>query len=1044
MSRDLTAATDPVMARTELRVTALKTEYVETPIGIDADAPRFSWCLIASGRNVRQQAYRIHAASSEARLAAGDVDLWDSGRVVSDQCFEVAYGGVPLVSGRRVFWRVEIWDENGREAAAASWFEMGLRRPADWRGVWLVAEDPLEVADRAAGARWIWADVAHDGEPVRFRFRFELAETPKRAELFLSAKDNLRGVWVNGGIVMVARPLYWGTMRRLPIELYRGTNVICVEANALVSDFLPPDGGALAAMIRIEATDGTLARLVTGSSWRASKNHDAGWEQPSFNDGCWPAAVPAKARMHCEPLPGYPARLLRRSFRIDRPVAQARLYATALGVYEAFINGQRISETRLAPEISVADDHLYYQAYNVTKLLGPGANAIGLHVADGWYGGALGWRNERYSLGDGPKRVLAQLVIDYEDGGREVVATDGAWRTEASPLLASDIYNGEVCDGCRDIPGWSSAGFDDGGWQPAVAGKAPTARLVPQIGPPIRAVKTLAAKAVKEVSPGTFVYDFGQNFSGWSRLSVQGPQGSKVTLRYAEILKQTGEIDQSNLRGAAATDSYILRGAPDGECFEPRFTYHGFRYVECHGPGKVEGIVAHSALPRTGSIKVANSLVQRICDNALWSQRSNFFGVPTDCPQRDERMGWLGDIQVFLDAASFGMDTDAFIRRFLDEIRAGQSPEGAFPVVVPQPRSFPFMHTAGWSEAGIILPYTLYERYGDTRVIDQNWDAMNRWMRFIEDANPDWLWRNRRGLDLGDWLSVDAVNPADETTPRMLAATAYWAYAAELMAKMAAATGRNEDAQRYDWQHRAIAGAFRAEFVAADGAIGNGSQAGYVLALKFGLVPEELRPAAAVHLAAEIAGRGVKLSTGFLGTPYLLDVLCDNGQTETAIALLLQTGYPSWGYMVEMGATTMWERWNGDVGDIAMNSYSHYAFGAVVGFIYRRLAGIAAAKPGFGTIAVNPLYDPRIGLVEAEYHSCVGRIATKVDGDEKGLSRLRLSVPANATARVWLPHRRDWRESGRVLAPGDGILSIGDEAEKIVLEVGSGDYRFEE
>ena len=1028
--------------RHDFRVAQLKTELVETPIGIAVKDPRFSWIVVAAGRDVRQAAYRIEAASSEQRLASAEADLWDSGRVESGQCFEVPYGGVALGSGQRVFWRVTAWEQAGREAVAASWFETGLSGRADWKGSWLAAEDPLEKADRAAGVHWIWANVPHDGEPVRFRYRFDFPSEPVRAELFLSAKDNLRGVWVNGGTVAFALPVFWGTMRRLPLELRKGSNLICIEASALTQDFLPPDGGALAVLMRIETAEGTVVRLTTGPDWRASNQDEAGWQEPSFDDEHWPAAVPSRARMRCEPLPAYPARLMRRAFRVDRAVARARLYATALGIYEAFINGAKVGDARLTPEVSVVDDHLYYQIYDVTGLVAPGANAVGIHVADGWYAGALGWRNERHSLGDGPKRLLAQLVIDYCDGGRDVVATDTSWRVHTSPVLSSDIYNGENHDSRRVIPGWCSAGFDDAAWDTAVAGAAPASRLIPQIGPPIRPMRTLAPASISEISPGVFVHDFGQNFSGWARLRVQGLQGAKVTLRYAEVLKPNGGIDQSNLRGAAATDSYVLRGDAGSESFEPRFTYHGFRYVECRGPGELEAVVAHSALPETGSIKVANRLVQRICENALWSQRSNFFGVPTDCPQRDERLGWLGDIQVFLDAACFNMDTDAFIRRFLEEIRAGQSPDGAYPVVVPQPRSFPYMHTAGWSEAGIILPAVLYERYSDNRVIDDNWDAMNRWMRFLEESNPDWVWRNRRGLDLGDWLSVDAVEPADETTPRILAATAYWAYCAELMAKMAAVTGRVADAARYDEQHRAIVEAFRANFVSRDGVVGNGSQTSYVLALKFGLAPDNLRNAAAAHLAAEIAGRGMKLSTGFLGTPYLLDALCDNEQTGTAIALLLQTGYPSWGYMVEKGATTVWERWNGDVGDIAMNSYNHYAFGAVVGFIYRRLGGIAPAEPGFRTVAVKPIYDHRIGSVEAEYLSCVGRIATKIEGDEQGLSRLSVSIPANAKARIHLPRGRLWRESGKALHDCSEMRTVAGGPDEIVCEVGSGDYHF--
>jgi alpha-L-rhamnosidase len=1024
-------------------VVGLKTEFLATPIGVETRTPRFSWSLVAARRNVRQSAYRVTVASCREYLDGDKPDLWDSGIVQSDRCFEESYDGRALTSGRRVFWRVWLQDEKGNDCSAESWFEMGLLEASAWQGHWLVAEDEDEAADRAAGLRWIWADGPHDGQAVCFRQRFELREQPRRAELLLSAKDKLHGVWVNGRAIPVAEPVYWGTMRRLPIVLERGVNVLCVEASALTDDFLPPDGGALAVLLRIEASDGQISRLTAGPQWRATTRKTPGWTERDFDDADWPQVVATTARVYCEPLPAYPARLLRRAFTITKPVARARLYATALGVYEAFVNGRSVTDARLAPEISTASAHVFYQIYDVTALIRQGANATGVHVGDGWYAGALAWRNERYALGDGPKRLLAQVVVDYEDGTRDVVATDSTWRTHASPVLSSEIYNGENVDARRIPVGWSDVSFDDTGWSAADPGVQPDAQLVAQLSPPIRARKTLQPVAAKEVAPGKFVYDFGQNFSGWSRVHVKGAAGSAVTLRYGEILLPSGDVDQSNLRGAAATDSYILRGDPQGEDFEPRFTYHGFRYVACSGVERIEAVVAHSALPETGTITVANPLIQTLCDNTLWSQRSNFFGVPTDCPQRDERLGWLGDIQVFLDAACFTMDTDAFIRRFLREVRAGQSPDGAYPVVAPQPRSFPFLYTAGWSEAGIILPWTLNERYGDTGVIDENWDAMCRWMDFIAAENPDWLWRNRRGLDLGDWLSVDAVKPADETTPRILAATAFWAYSAQLMTEMAAATGRAEAVTRFADQHRAIVAAFRTAFVTADGVVGNGSQTSYVLALKFGLVPQDLRAAAAAHLAAEIAGRGMTLSTGFLGTPYLLDVLCDNGQASTAVALLLQTRYPSWGYMIAAGATTMWERWNGDVGDIAMNSYSHYALGAVVGFIYRRLAGIAPAAPGFRRIIVKPLFDPRIGKVEAEYHSCLGRIASTIEGDASGLRRLVLTIPPNATAEIHLPRDRTWRESGDALENCASIRVVGSVPDAFVLEVGSGDYCFE-
>jgi alpha-L-rhamnosidase len=513
------------------------------------------------------------------------------------------------------------------------------------------------------------------------------------------------------------------------------------------------------------------------------------------------------------------------------------------------------------------------------------------------------------------------------------------------------------------------------------------------------------------------------------------------------LLNPDGTADLANLRLAAATDSFTLAGA-GVETFEPHFTYHGFRYVEVAGfPGvptaeDIEGVIVHSACRETGTMTFHDApLLQTIWQNALWSQRSNFFSVPTDCPQRDERMGWMGDIQVFLDAAAFNMDVDGFIRRFLLEARAAQRPDGGYPIVVPQPLSFPDVVTAGWSEAGIILPWQLWQRYGDTGAIDENWEAMEAWMAFVARANPDHVWRQDRGLDLGDWLSVEAVKPDDETTPRALCATAYWAWCAELMAEMAGATGRDADAARYRELRAAIGDAFAAEFVAADGTVGNGSQASHVLALHMRLVPAERRAAAADMLASDIRHRGMKLSTGFLGTPYILDVLADAGKAEEVAGLLLQTGYPSWGYMPSRGATTMWERWNGDTGDLSMNSYNHYAFGAIVGFFYRRLAGIAPASPGFRRIAARPLWFPEIGRVAAHYESVVGPISAETGGDANGLTRFALSIPGNTVAAVELPIGA-WRENGRDLDAHPAIRRLTRDGSLLSFEVGAGAYEF--
>ena len=1076
------------------KVVRTRTECVDRPMGLEVVQPRFSWALESASQGVRQTAYRVVVASSEALLSTGP-DLWDSGRVESDRCFDVSYQGHALRSGQRAWWRVEVWTnrESAPAVAEASWFEMGLLQPGDWLGQWLAVEDAEEKADRAAGLHWIWGGEGLSPKLQKFRFKCMVAEKPAKAELLLSAKDNLKGVWVNGKAVELppAGQVFWGTMLRLPVELGAGANVVCMAATANTGGFAPPDGGAVAALLKVTGHDGQVTRFTTGPDWRTSNSEAEGtaavggavasggaapssgtraangtplvdrkapadstatvpdWTRLDFDDRGWSSAAPSKAHTQCEPWPARPAMLVRHEFKVSKPVARARLYATALGAYEPRINGQRVGDAHLSPEVSVASDHVFYQCYDATNLLVQGSNAIGALVGDGWYASAFTWQNERYSLGAGPRRFLAQLVVEYADGSRDVIVTGPQWRITESAVRSSEIYNGEDYDARAELPGWDRVGFDARAWNQCALGEKPAIKLLAQFGPPIRVTRTMPVARLLKPRPGVFVCDFGQNFSGWCRLKVSGAAGTTVQLRYAEILQASGDVDMSNLRGAKATDRYTLRGDPAGETYEPRFTYHGFRYVEITGlPGdlsaeSVLGIVVHSDAAVTGELTVQNKTVQAIWNNAFWSQRSNFFGVPTDCPQRDERMGWMGDVQVFLDAAAFNMDVDAFIRRFMAEVRAGQTPDGGFPVVTPQPLTFREMVTSGWSDAGVILPWTLYRRYGETRVIEENWQAMEGWMRYMETPNPDFIFRHGRGIDLGDWLSVDAKQPADETTPRVLVATAYWAYCAGMMTEMARATGRTEAGERYSHLYASIKQAFAKEFVKADATVGNGSQTSYVLALHFGLVPLEQIDAAGEHLAADIRKRGMKLSTGFLGTPYLLDVLANSDQEELAVSLLLQTAYPSWGYMLAKGATTMWERWNGDVGDVAMNSYNHYAFGAVVGFMYRRLAGIAPVGPGFRRIEIDPLYDERIGPVEARYDSCVGRIATKVSGDAHGMTRLEVEIPPNCVAHIHLPKRaQPWREGRRALEGRTDMRIFTHSATRLTLEVGSGRYDF--
>lgn len=802
---------------------------------------------------------------------------------------------------------------------------------------------------------------------------------------------------------------------------------------------------------------------VTDNKSRIARSAPSWWEMGLLAAGDWQASwlivedhagkASRTAGVAGEPTKKYPAQpamLLRRRFFVPKRVVSARLYATALGVYEASINGKAVSRRKLAPELTDYRKRLLYQVYDVTPLIGGGENVLGAMVGEGWYGSPYTFSPKAYMFGEPPCRFLAKLVLAYADGSTEHICSDGDWRTTASPILMAQIYAGETFDARKELRGWDRAGFDDGAWVPVEIGEAPAAALEAQVSPPIQEVMTLKPAALTFPKPGIAVFDFGQNFAGCIRLRAKGPAGTEVKLRFAEYLSPAGLADQANLRSAKATATYILSGDPEGEIYEPHFTYFGFRHVELSGfPGEVTaqtltGVVASSDLPVTGRFCVGNPVIQKFWQNAVWSQRSNFMGIPTDCPQRDERMGWVGDAQVFWDAASFNMDTDAFANRFMGDIRTGQSANGALPEVTPIAMGEgAFAGAPGWADGGVIIPWTVYRHYGDTAIIDRNWSAMARWIKFVLDGNPDFIWRNNRGSDWGDWLAVDAKQPGDETTSKALIGTAFWAHSTALMAEMAKATTRLGDYAYYLKLHEKIAAAFQSEFVGTDGKVGNGSQTSHILPLAFGLIPQSLQARVAEELVSNIRARGTKLSTGFLGTPYILDVLAANGYDDVAIDLLLQTGYPSWGYMVMKGATTMWERWNSDSGDLSMNSFNHYAFGAISAFMYRRLAGIDQDRPGFESVVIRPICDGRLKFAAADYESVHGRISTEWRRKGRHLT-LNVTVPPNVDAAVHIPAsaKQIIREGGHLLGAQGGIPVASRDNRRAVVLVGSGRYRF--
>lgn len=744
-----------------------------------------------------------------------------------------------------------------------------------------------------------------------------------------------------------------------------------------------------------------------------------------------------------------PCPYLRREFGIDKTVRRARLYATARGVYELRLNGERVGDAELAPGWTDYHKRIQYQTYDVTGMLREGENALGAILGEGWYCGYVGFDPKRRGAhyGESPQ-LLAQFVIEYENGASEIIATDGSWKSVTGPMLYSDLLMGECYDARMEMEGWDEPGFDDSEWLPASAEDIGAVQPVAQPDQPVRVTEEVEAQTVSEPVPGVYVFDLGQNMVGRVRLRASGEAGTRITLRHAEVLNPDGTIYTKNLRTARQSDTYILKGEGE-EVYEPRFTFHGFRYVEVTGyPGEppleaVTGRVLHSDTPVVGGFESSDPMVNRLQSNIVWGQRGNFLSVPTDCPQRDERLGWMGDAQVFIRTASCNMDVSAFFTKWMRDVADAQSEEGGFSDVAP--RLIDLADGApAWGDAGVIVPWTIYRVYGDTQIIREHYGVMERWMEYLREANPGLLRKNRLNNNFGDWLA-----PRGDYTPRELLATAYWAYDAKLMSEMAHAIGREEDAAKYEKLFEMIREAFNRAYVSLEGKIEGDTQTCYALALHMGLLPEGLRAKAAGHLVEAIEREGWHLSTGFAGVGYLLPALTEAGYTDVAYRLLGNKTFPSWGYTIERGATTIWERWDGWTEERGfqspnMNSFNHYSLGSVGEWLYRYVAGIEAAAPGFRRIIIHPRPGGNLTWAKAEYRSVRGRIASSWRRED-GVFRLGVSIPANATATVLMPVEdiAGITESGRPVKQLEGVRLLREEEGAVVFEVGSGEYEFE-
>lgn len=943
-------------AHAELYPDRLRCEYLENPLGIDVKEPRLSWILQARDMSERghvQSAYHILVASCEDSLTMNIGDLWDSGRIDSDQNIHIVYKGNPLQSRMQCFWKVRVLDKNGIASPwsnSACW-SMGLLEKKDWQAEWIIA------------------------------------------------------------------PTYTFTH----FERHKGYH-----------NYDP------------------IHRLVDGAN-------------PEID------MVAVKFR-------GVP--LIRKDFSIDAPIKRATAYITALGCYKLHINGKPVGDNALPPEWTHYEKRLLYQTYDVTDLLQQGKNAAGILVADGWYRMQNMYRGiedvESY-WGDGIKRVLAQIEIEQTNGLVFAVATDESWKVcTDGPILSARMYHGVYYDARKEkaVEGWDMPDFKDESWEPAVANQPPSPlELSAQMSEPIKIIKELTPVSMSEPERGVYIFDIGQLISGFCRVTLDGPAGSTVRVRHSEMLESDGKLHTANLGGAYPVDTYILNGIGPQE-FEPGFMYHGFRYIEITGlPSKpslssLKALVVCSSLRQAGKFESSDRRLTKLWQNVVWTYRGNSPSVITDCAGRNERYGWMGDGQESWQSFCFALDAGAFGTKWIRDMKDSQREDGLFSIFAPYSARYAprIAHAPAWSDAGVIIPWTMYVNYGDHRLLEASYHAARRYIDAILRDNPDYIWKNNLGNHYGDWLDAVMVssrekwqaepNPTTVTTPAIpheIFSTAFWAYSSRLVSKMASALGGREDAAYYDFLSDNISSSFREAFIREDGSIECDTQSAYALAIYFGLYEGDDVPRALDHLFAAIKKHGEKLSTGIHGSKPLLFALSQSGNHHTAYDLAMNPEYPSWRNMVDNGATTIWERFDGCRADLGintahMNDFSHVGLSSVGEWIWKTIAGINPDEksPGYKHFEVKPCVGANVTWAKGTYNSMHGAIVSdwKI---EKGKFFLTVTVPPNTSATVFVPTKNAMtvQESGKPVSQATGVTFQYFEDGKAMYTVVSGTYSFE-
>ncbi len=1049
----------------------LTTNGRTNPLGVAAQNISFGWTATSAERGVTQQAYQLRVGTS-----AGLADLWDSERTESARQVDIVLpASVALAPATRYHWQVRIWDQANRasEWSEAAWFETGLLTASDWAGAeWLVrptaSPDIATWTDYTATVEFTLQNEAfgvflRSSADARNAYLFQVNLTgatpvfkPHRrsngAYSVLATVDLSPFGFTNAALKGSRHTLRFDVTGTTIVTRLDGIAIDTRSGIALPSGFIGfRTNAAEAGLVHRVEVVGQAGAILAAPDFSRGEN---GFGGGVVVDGALRVSGTTDAVFGNFP-PSLP--LLRGEFTARAGIASARLYASAQGLYEASVNGHKAGDQFLAPGWTDYNKRIQHQTYDITSFVQPGVNVVGAALADGWFRGKVGLNWTRV-YGTEPAFV-AKIRIAYTDGSVEWFATGPGWKAGDGPFVQGDNQDGETYNAYLEQPGWNAPGFDASRWRAVAIATNVSACLVPQPDEPVRALTVLTAKSRTEILPGTWIYDLGQNMVGVPRVVLGGTRGQTVTLRHAEELyrtgAKTGQIYTDNLRTAKATDRYIF--AADGiVTYQPTFTQHGFRYIEITGTtippaaAEVQGVVLGSDLPGDGDLRTSHAMLNQLVSNIRWGQRGNFLSIPTDTPARDERLGWTGDISVFAPAAARYKDTRAFLSKWMTDVRDTQRSNGNIPAVVPQPRTEFDATGVGWSDAFVTVPYAVWRATGDERILRENWEAMKRFHAFVHASatgDGDLLEQGRSSWFSGDWLTLESVNRLEE---HKVIATVYFAENTRMMAEMAAALGETARAAEWSALVPQIRAAFVAAYRSADGSIYTGTQTAYALALGTDMIADPAQRAqTAAKFLGKLAADNYHLKTGFLGTPWLLPALSKIGRDDLAMRLLLNEDYPSWGFPITMGATTMWERWNsiqpgGDFGPVDMNSFNHYAYGAVGDWMFAKLGGLQALEPGYKAVRIAPLLAFG-GLAQARctQETAFGPLAAEWSVSP-GTARLAVEIPVNTSAIVHLPGCDGVGVSEGVVpvATAPGVRFLGTEDGAALYAVGSGAYVF--